>query len=153
MYLFELRPNSSLTPRQATLIYLSIAAVPMAVAIGFASRGLWPILPFAGLEVLGLGVALALSVRRGRTREYIRLDEQTVQVRKTTWNWFARETEFEFARPWTRVELRKAGLADHPSRLLIRHRTSAVEVGSFLTERERRSLGRRLARLVPGPGA
>ena len=39
------------------MTFLSLAAVVLAIGSGFALVGAWPVLPFAGLEVLALGIA------------------------------------------------------------------------------------------------
>jgi len=41
-----------------------LAAVTLAIGIGFALLGAWLVLPFAGLEVLALAVAFVVHVRR-----------------------------------------------------------------------------------------
>lgn len=148
MHLLELSPNCSLTPRTATLFYCTVSALALVTAGAFAAAGMWPILPFAGLELLGLGAALALSVRRGRVRELIRIDERDVVVARLQGR---RRTEVRFIRAWTRVQLRRPAYASWPSRLLLGSMGRAVEVGSFLTEPERASLGRRLKELIGGP--
>jgi uncharacterized membrane protein len=129
------------------LFYLGIVAVSLTVAVGFAIAGYWPILPFAGLELLGLGAALRWSLQQGRRRELIRVDGSRVLVSKTG-DRDARE--YEFARPWTRVELVEAPTATWPRRLLLRSQGRAIEVGGFLTDSERESLGQRLAEIIPG---
>lgn len=150
MHRFELSPNCSLTKASALVFYLGIVTVSMTVAVGFALAGYWPILPFAGLELLALGVALRWSLREGQRRELIQVDESHVLVSKTGRKG---EHEFEFARPWTRVELIKARTATWPRRLVLRSKGRAVEVGGFLTDSERASLGERLAEIIPGlPG-
>lgn len=150
MHVFELSPNCSLTPRSATLFFASVTAVCLPVALACAAAGLWPVLPFAGAELLGLGLALHLSLRRGRVREYIRVDERDVTVGRRE---AGRAVEHRFARPWTRVRLRRARVASWPSRLLVGAMGRSVEVGAFLTEGERRRLGRRLSEVIrPAPG-
>jgi uncharacterized membrane protein len=146
VHFFELRPNCSLTPRTATFFYVSLLSVTLPVAVGFAALGLWPILPFAGLELLGLGAALVVSMRRGGIRDYIAIDERDVRVKQSRGR---RETEVTFARPWTRLELRPAPVATWPSRLLVVSKGRRVEVGAFLTESERRRLSDRLGELLP----
>jgi len=148
VHFFELRPNCSLTSRSATFIYLSILAVCLPIAVAAAMAGFWPILPFAGLELLGVGAALAVSMRRGRSREYIRVDEREVTVGRSDGN---RQMEYRFPRPWTKVELRTASVAAWPSRLLVRSMGRTVEIGHFLTENERQRLKARLAELIPAP--
>lgn len=146
MHTFELRPNCSLTPRSAALFYLSIVTVCLATAGSFAMAGLWPVLPFAGLELLLLGAALAVSMRRGRARELIQVDERDVIVRKSAGR---EQVEMRFASPWTQVRLQTSPVRTWPSRLMLRSMGRGVEVGRFLTEDERRALNARLSQVIP----
>jgi uncharacterized membrane protein len=142
---FELRPNSSLSPRAACVFYLSVAAVSLGIATSFAMLGYWPILPFAGLELLGLGAAMLTCQRRAQAREYISVDAHSVVVSKRGPGW---KRDYRLARPWTRVDLQAAGVAHWPSRLLLRCSGRSVEVGTFLTEDERRGLRARLREVI-----
>jgi uncharacterized membrane protein len=146
VYVFELRPNCSLTSRSALLFYLSIVAVCLPIAVLAALAGFWPVLPFAGLELAGIAAALALSLRRGRRRELIRVDERDVTVARSDGD---RQVQYRFPRPWTRVQLSVASVPAWPSRLLVGSMGRTVEVGDFLTESERRRLGARLAEIIP----
>jgi uncharacterized membrane protein len=53
-----------------------------------------------------------------------------------------------FPRHWAQVKLRRADTHLHPSRLTIESHGRSYEVGSFLTEEERRALAARLMRSV-----
>ena len=146
MNFFEISPNCSLTPRTAAGCYLLILGTSFSVAGVFALHGYWPVLPFAGLEMLVLALAWLHVMRRGQNRDFIRIDETTVTVSKLE---DGRQTRYEFSRPWTRVELHGAQVASWPSRLTIACMGRRVEVGAFLTEGERRRLRRRLVELLP----
>jgi uncharacterized membrane protein len=147
---FELRPNSSLTPRAAAWFYGSLVAVLLCVAIGCTVLGFWPVLPFAGLEAALLIGAVHWVQRRGKAREYIRVDAASVVVEKCLPGRRGDDTSvaYAFQRPWTRVELRRGQPAHWPSRLLFSSRGRSVEVGAFLTDGERRGLKNRLAELL-----
>jgi uncharacterized membrane protein len=149
VHFLELSPNCSLTTRTATFFYVPICAVTLLTAVAFAVRGMWPILPFAGLEVLGLAWALAFSLRQGRVREYIRIDERDIEIRKSDGS---RDERYRFARPWARVELRPAPCRTWPSRLVVGAMGRSVEIGAFLTETERRRLQVRLVELIAARG-
>lgn len=149
MHSFELRPNSSLTPRAAAWFYGSLVAVLLCVAIGCAALGFWPVLPFAGLEAAVLFGAVTWVQRRARAREYIRVDAESVVVEKCMGEGRdCSRTAWAFQRPWTRVELRAGRPAHWPSRLLFSSRGRSVEIGAFLTDGERRGLKERLAELL-----
>lgn len=53
-----LRPNRSLSWRGNQYLFLCIAAWLGSISVGLAAMGAWIILPFLGLELLALGVAL-----------------------------------------------------------------------------------------------
>jgi uncharacterized membrane protein len=150
VHLFELRPNCSLTRRTATIFFLCIATVSLGIAGSFAAAGYWPILPFAGLELAALGAALAFSMRQGRMREMIRVDESNVTVRTSHGD---QVHEYEFQRPWTRVQLKRPSAGNWPSRLSLKSMGRSVEVGSFLTDDEREGLRGRLTEVIGNPGA
>lgn len=45
-------------------VFVGLALTVVAIGTGFALMGAWPVLPFAGLEVLMLGVAFVVYARR-----------------------------------------------------------------------------------------
>jgi uncharacterized membrane protein len=144
-YQVELRPNCALTPRRARLFFASIAIPCFAVAGYFTARGFWPVLPFAGLEIVVLGAALVWTLRRSRMLERVTITEQEVCIEVTDG---ALAERVVFPRHWSRVTLRAPHSALHPSRLLIESRGREFEVGGFLTEDERRALAVRLRRVI-----
>lgn len=139
--------NSSLT-RQGAALFLGVTAVASMILAGaLAARGFWPVLPFAGLGLFALGLALGLSMRRGRYREFVSVYGDRIVVEKGVGTV---EECIELPRQWTRVELVRAPWRGHPSRLLLHCHGRSWEVGAVLTEAERNSLGPRLAELVAG---
>ena len=61
-----IRPNCSLPWRGTVRFYLGIVIVSLGIAAAFAMKGIWLILPFAGLEMVALGAALYIVARDGR---------------------------------------------------------------------------------------
>ena len=110
-----------------------------------ASRGFWPVLPFAGLEMLLLGWALRSSMQRRHHRETITVTESDVSVELRD-----RETSVQlvFPRHWAQVKLRRPESRLHPSRLTIESHGRQCELGNFLTEAERQGLALRLQSLI-----
>ena len=141
----QLSPNCSLTPRGAGLFFGSICGVTFSIAITMALKGLWPIFPFAGLEMLVLGWALRASLRRRHDTQTITVTEQQVAVETSQRKHYER---IVFPRHWAQVKLRRADTHLHPSRLTIESHGRSYEVGGFLTEEERRALAGRLMRSV-----
>ena len=66
-----LRPNLSLSWRQAKVFLVVMALVLAGIASGFAGAGLWPVLPLAGAEWLALASAFYLVQRRGHRMEVV----------------------------------------------------------------------------------
>lgn len=140
----ELVPNCALTRRQAAGFFASVCVVSFAIAGYFAAKGLWPVLPFAGLEMAVLGWALGSSLQRRRCTQTITVTERDVGVVTRDRGGLHSAT---FPRHWTRVRLIHA-CGWHPSRLVIESHGRACEVGGLLTDDERRGLHARLRQLV-----
>lgn len=138
-------PNCSLTPRTATVFLCATGGATFLIAGFIASKGLWPVLPFAGLEVGLLVWATLHSMRRGRDREILEIDGNTVSVELIR----GRHRQITvFPRHWTKVKLRAPQHGLHPSRLSLESQGRACELGTFLTEEERCSLADRLKQLI-----
>jgi len=140
----ELVPNCSLTPRQALAFFASLCIVTFAIAGLLAARGLWPVLPFAGLEMAVLGWGLHASLRRGRCTQTITVTDSEIKVVTRDGR---RSRSAAFQRHWARVRLIRQR-SWHPSRLVIESHGRSCEVGGLLTEEERHGLHARLQRVV-----
>lgn len=146
---FVLIPDFGGVWRHTVMMYCSLAVTSLTVAMAFVAMGFWPVLPFAGLELAALGVALYVSARRGAIREVIRVSEAAVVVESGLHRPEKRQT---FDRFWSSVELSKSRGQWHPGRLVLRSGTRRLEVGAFLDDEERENLARELAQAV-GPMA
>jgi uncharacterized membrane protein len=143
--MIQIAPNCSLRPQSAALFFASICTVSFTIAGVLAFKGLWPILPFAGLEMLVLGWALKVSMRRRHFSQTILLTDDLVRIETRDG---PRVQQIEFTRHWARVTLRRADYRLHPSRLTIESHGRACEVGGFLNEEERRALAGQLMRSI-----
>lgn len=144
--IFEISPNISLSARGAVIFYLSLVLATVLVSGTAAVMGYWPVLPFAGFELLVLGIALYLVQRRGRYKEVLRIGEETIVVEKGE---NAVRERLEFVRHWARVDMERRPDAAL-SRLVISGQGQRCEIGECLTESEREGLARRLATFI-GP--
>ncbi|MFA7388188.1 MAG: DUF2244 domain-containing protein [Thiohalobacteraceae bacterium] len=140
-----IRPNCSLSWRGTLTVFCSISLVSLAIALGFASLGLWMVLPFAGLELGLLGYALWRCARRSQVREVISIHGGEIAVQRGCR--MPEETTC-LQRGWARVELARPTYRGYPSRLLIRSHGREVEVGGCLNEAERRRLAEDLRHWV-----
>jgi uncharacterized membrane protein len=143
-----IRPNRSLSVRQAIQVYAVITLCCLGIAVFYALHGYWPILPFAGVEVLLLGVAFYLTLLRSGVREVISVGREVVKVEK------GREKpqqSWECPRAWAQVRLQQSHIAWYPSRLAILFQGKQVEIGRFLNEMERQELAYELQQAIRAP--
>ncbi|HLQ08367.1 MAG TPA: DUF2244 domain-containing protein [Steroidobacteraceae bacterium] len=141
----EICPNCSLSVRGAQVFFAAACVVPCGVGAFLACKGFWPILPFAGLEMALLGWALRVSLERRFHRQTITVSEADVSIESQVRERCARVV---FPRHWAQVKLRRPAAVQYPSRLTIESHGRQCELGSFLTEEERRGLALRLQRLI-----
>lgn len=140
---FILRPNRSLSWRGSLLFYFSLLIISSSIAIGLALLGLWLVLPFAGLEMLALGIGLYVVACRCYECEVISINDDSIRIERG--RDYPRE-QWTLGRMWARVVLERCPRAWYPSRLLIRSHGRSVEVGRFLDEEERQRLADELTR-------
>ncbi len=140
-----IRPNRSLTRQQLQFAFLGIAVVCLGIAGVFTVMGLWPILPFAGAEVIAVGIGFYLSALGGREVEVVSVASDKVAVekgrRRTRQRW-------EMQRTWAQIRLLRSRLRWYPTRLVIRSHGKEVELGGFLSEQERRQLAGELQHAI-----
>ena len=143
---FDLTPNCSLTPRGARVFFAAVCVPTFGIA-GFATvLGFWPILPFAGAEMLLLGWALYTNMQRRHVHEFIDVSETEVVIEYSR----GETTRFVFPRHWARVKIRRPKSPLHRGRLVIESHGRACEVGEFLSEEDRQRLAAELRRLIGG---
>jgi uncharacterized membrane protein len=96
-----MRRNCSITPRQLMAVYVSMCAVSLGIAAGFWIAGAPTVLAFAGLELLMLGLALALYARHATDCETIILAGRELAIEHRCGQGVERAS---FRAEWVRVE-------------------------------------------------
>ncbi len=143
-----IRRNTAMTPRDMGVVVICFAVVAVTISLSFLALGFWLILPFAGLEVLAVAMAVAFAVRGASDYESITVTEDTVEIvqhrRGTT------ETH-AFQRYWTRVRQQQGAGRLQPMRLLIGSHGRYVAIGSALTEEAKKQLARQLSDAMRRP--
>ena len=143
-------PNRSLSETGVWFFYTSIVAVILALGIWFTLYGFWPVLAYAILEMLLLGLCLHLCWRQGHYGEVITVSGNHLFIDKGD----GRHLEHrEFNRYWARLVVQEPLARLHPQRLYIRSHGQECEIGLCLTEVERETLKQRLAELIGPLGA
>jgi len=145
---FDLAPHCSLSERGARLFFASVCVPTFGIAGAATVLGYWPVLPFAGAEMVLLGWALKTNMARRFEREHIEVSETEVIVEYT----FAHGTprRVVFPRHWAQVKIRRPKSPLHRGQLVIESHGRGHEVGKFLTEEERRHLAAELKLLIGG---
>ncbi len=142
----DLCPHCSLSTRGAVVFFGLVCGATFGIAGAATLLGFWPVMPFAGLEMLLLGWALHSNMQRRHERERIAVSESEVVIE------YARGTprRIVFPRHWARVKIRRPKSPLHRRHLVIESHGRAYEVGKFLNEEERSQLAARLGHLIGG---
>jgi uncharacterized membrane protein len=134
------RPNHSLSVAGRKLLFVITAAVSSLIALAFSFFGAWPVIPFAGLELVFLWWALRRTELAADDFERITLESGQLTIESRRGALVARH---EFQPYWARLlYVKPPGQRIH--RLLIRSHGKEVEVGSLLTEEQKMALAREL---------
>ena len=138
---FIIRPNRSLSWRELLLFFYISLSVSLLIALFFLLIGAWLILPFTGLEMLLLFSGLYYVAKRcSRDCEWITVREVDIETINFTGR---KKTINSFPRHWARLELQE-NEKWYASRLLIGSHGRYAEIGTHLTEHEKRELYRDL---------
>jgi len=148
-WLFDLRRNVSITPRQLLGSYALLCAVSLAVAGGFWLHGVTVVSLFTGLELLAVGAALLVFARHAGDRETITLTQREISVVKRVGPVVE---QVRFRAEWMRVE----PVAGDGSLVELSGEGRSVRVGRHVRPEMRVALAqelRRALRLARAAGA
>ncbi len=127
------------------LVVICLVVVSATISLSFFTLGYWMILPFAGLEILAVTAAMAISVRATKDYELIVVNDQTVTVTKRRGK---RMVTHDFQRYWTRIRRERGVNRLHPTHLLIGSHGRFVAIGSALTEELKDKLARQIRKAI-----
>jgi uncharacterized membrane protein len=136
-----LRPTRSMTWPQAKRFILLVTLMCATIGGTFAFFGLWMVMPFSGIEALGVAVAFYLVLRDGERRELVRIEGDQLVIETGNRQL---ERRHEFYCQWVRVNLARSRFRHHPTRLFVGSHGRAIELGRFLTDGERETFSRSL---------
>ena len=77
-----IRPNRSISWKSSIVFILVIAFTCLTIGLGFAYVGATLILPFAGLEVLFVGICVYLVLNKTSQQEVITLSKDKLTIEK-----------------------------------------------------------------------
>ena len=144
-YRILLRPNQS-TDWKTSIIFISIIAITcLAIGIGFAFAGATMILPFAGLEVIFVGVCVYLVMKKTYKQEVITLTQETLKIEKGEGKI---DQVWEYFRMWSFVSVERPQHPWYPAHIFVTSKGERVPIGDFLNEDEKEELVSNLERII-----
>lgn len=140
------RPNRSLSSAGSLCVFFLIAVITLGIAFGFFLLGAWPILPFAGAELLALYFCLHVIWRHADDYERLTIDHDRVLVEKHA---PGLDLQVELNGYWARVVM-ECMPDGYCRRLALRSHGKEIEFGSYLNSEERLDIGRLLKSRLGG---
>lgn len=138
-FAFTARRNNSLSSSGRLLVFGFIFFVSVGIGLAFTLVfGAWLILPFAGVEMLGLYLAFRYVDRHAADYERLAIEGDRLQVEVLEGG---RVSRFGFNRYWAQVICAGDG-----SRLAVRSHGREYEIGRHLNEQQRLAVARELRR-------
>ena len=131
------KPNHSSSWRANKLALMAIAVPSLGAAVGFTALGAWPVLPFAGLEILALSAALYYVNWKLEYRQVITLSEDSVRIDK---GYYAPKQSWKMQRQEASLAVTPEAHPWEGPRLSVHDSTDAVPVGEFLNREDALSL-------------
>ncbi len=134
------KPNCSLSPAGTLRVFSVIALISLSFSLVFVLIGAWPVLFFAGAELLALGCCFYHVLRHAGDYEQLTIDDDKVVVEIHEQG---RDRRVELSGYWTRMVL--GCMSDgYCRRLALRSGGREVEFGRHMTGDERLKLARQL---------
>ena len=137
---YTIEANRSLSWRQSKWLFLVLSGCLLLVSLYFASLGAWLVLPFTGLEILIVGIAIYCQSCCAHRKQYVRIGRNRVEIGDSRHS----VPPACFPRAWSQIVQIRDRKGWYPSRLLVGSHGKFVEVGKGLMEDERNSLAHQL---------
>lgn len=130
--------NCSLQAAERWRAFWLIAIVSAVIALGLAAIGAWPVLPFAGLELVALWIAFRRFAREADDFQRVTIRGDRLLVESCT---RGRVERYEWNRYWTQVVVRDGSGNCH---VALRSHGREIEFGRCLSDGARLSAARKL---------
>ncbi|WP_428420191.1 DUF2244 domain-containing protein [Methylibium sp.] len=130
---WSLKRNCSFSPAQLLAVYASLCVISLGIATCFWLNGATLVMPFAGVELFLVGVALLVYARHAADRELITLLPGRLVVEHLNGGCIERA---EFLPDWVRVEPRD----DDRSLIELSGQGQVIVVGRYVQPELRRAL-------------
>ncbi|MDA0237213.1 MAG: DUF2244 domain-containing protein [Proteobacteria bacterium] len=124
-------------------VFLLLGAVTVSIAIGFATQGLWLVLPFASLECVALGVAYWWLKKQSDDYDLIRIDGDQIVFESSFSGMYQKSS---FNRYWLHVSLEQT--SSNYLKVCVGSHGERVEVGRLLSAAGKRDLAKQIQMLI-----
>ncbi len=132
-----IRPNQSISWKSSLVFIFVIAFTCLSIGLGFAFVGATLILPFAGLEVIFVGVCVYLVVNKTSQQEVITLSKEKLKIEKGA---YKINQVWEYIRLWSYISVERPKHPWYPAHIVVTSKGERVPLGDFLNEQEKEEL-------------
>ena len=132
-----IRPNQSISWKSGLVFVLVIAFTCLSIGLGFAYVGATLILPFAGLEVIFVGICTYLVLNKTSQQEVITLSKDKLIIEKGA---YRLKKVWEYFRLWSYITVERPQHPWYPAHIVVTSKGERVPLGDFLTEQEKEEL-------------
>ena len=140
-----IRPNQSISWKSGLVFVLVIAFTCLSIGLGFAYVGATLILPFAGLEVIFVGICTYLVLNKTSQQEVITLSKDKLIIEKGA---YRLKKVWEYFRLWSYITVERPQHPWYPAHIVVTSKGERVPLGDFLTEQEKEELVSSLENII-----
>lgn len=133
------KPNSALSVVSKQRIIILLTLIPCVIGIVFCFLGAWPILPFVGLEVAALAYAFFYINKHEADYESISIEGESLVVERCVGDNLSQQKINPY---WAKVVQHE--LPNGELHLYLQSHGKEIEVGRYLTRKQRELLARQL---------
>ena len=140
-----LQPNKSIEWREMKLWILGAVLVATFVGVYFISFGIWFLLPFVLLQLCVVLSSMYLVIRKTHRQQVVSMSADQIILESGSAQVESRVVRQRF---YTKILVANAKTSSTPTRVCMVHRGESFEIGSFLSESDKRELVRDLRLLA-----
>jgi uncharacterized membrane protein len=139
--IWKLKRNCSITPRQFLIFYCSLVIVLLAIAGFWTVLGAWTVLPFAGIDLIGVGTAFLMYARHATDYECIVITAEHLVIESALG---PRITVVELNPQWVRIGLQNIARP----KIEIRSAGKVILVGTYVPVHRRATIAAEMRRCI-----
>lgn len=136
-----LSPNRSMSWQNNKRILLALFCINMSIAISWSLMGAWMVLPFAGLEVLCVGIGMYYVSWKLNFKQILIFNADSLIVQ--TGVYFPKQ-EWQWQRSSTYLLKKPSRYRMSAPDLYLKYLNQKIEIGQFLNRREKQDLRKHL---------